>query len=85
MRWKKHSAEEIVAKLGRVQNATLNGASLSDAIAAIGVSEATYFRWRSQYSALDTNQVSLIKRLERENARLRRALEEFEVEQRARA
>lgn len=80
MRWKKHSAEEIVLKLGQVRSATTNGAPLAAAIAACGVSEATYFRWRAQYDALDSSQVSLVKRLEQENARLRRALQEFEIE-----
>lgn len=54
------------------------GAALSDAIAAVGVSEATYFRWRSQYGALSADQLQMIKRLERENARLRRAVAEYE-------
>jgi putative transposase len=80
MHWKKHSAEEIVAKLGQVRLGTLNGSPLSEAIRAVGISEATYFRWRAQYGALEPSQVALIKRLEQENARLRRVLADFEGE-----
>lgn len=78
MHWKKHSPEEIVAKLECARAAVRAGAALSDAIAAVGVSEATYFRWRSQYGALSAEQLQMIKRLERENARLRRAVAEYE-------
>jgi hypothetical protein len=78
MKWKKHSPEQIVEKLARVRAAVGDGALLADAVQAIGVSEATYFRWRVLYGTLSLNQLHFIKRLELENARLRRALEDLE-------
>lgn len=81
MRWKKHSAEEIVGKLDQVRASTGAGTALSQAIKAVGVSEATYFRWRAQYGSLDSSQVSEMKRLEIENSRLRRAFRELELDQ----
>jgi putative transposase len=78
MRWKWHSPDEIVQKLASVRQRTERGASLADAIREAGVSEATFFRWRAQYGSLDLEQVKQIKQLELENARLRRALQEFE-------
>lgn len=78
MRWKKHSAEEITAKLAGIREAAGLGVSVSAAIKAAGISEATYFRWRAHFGNLDASQVSVIKRLKLENARLRSALDEFE-------
>ncbi len=79
MKWKKHTPEDIVGKLARVRAAVGSGAALSEAIGAVGISEATYFRWRSQYGALSAEQLQVLKRLELENARLRRALDEFDI------
>jgi putative transposase len=79
MKWKKHSPEEIVGKLARVRAAVEHGTPLADAISVAGISEATYFRWRAQYGNLNAEQLQVLKRLELENARLRRALEELEV------
>jgi putative transposase len=78
MRWKKHSPEQIVAKLEGVRAALQAGVARADAIAAAGISTATYFRWRAQYGALNADQLQSLKRLELENARLRRALAYFE-------
>ena len=78
MRWKKHSPEEIVAKLSSIQRDIDNGLRLQEAIDAAEVSQATYFRWRAQYGALSVEQLQLIKQLQTENARLRRALAEIE-------
>lgn len=80
MAWKKHSAEEIVATLDRVRVSMNAGAPLVRAIAAAGVSKATYFRWRAQYQDLDSSQVSELKQIEMKNARLRRALRELEFD-----
>ena len=74
MRWKKHSPEQIVAKLTRVRDAMGEGMPLPEAVRAAGISEATYFRWRAHYGELRSDQLQFIKSLELENARLRRIL-----------
>ena len=78
MQWKKHTPEQIVAKITRVRAATESGVPLADAIKAAAISEATYFRWRAQYGSLNVVQLQTLKRLEIENARLRKALDELE-------
>lgn len=77
MRWKKHSPEEIVSKLSGVRGAVRSGQAMSAAIREHGISEATYFRWRALYGDIDVKQLTHIKQLEIENARLRRALIEI--------
>jgi transposase-like protein len=78
MKWKKHSPEEIVDKLARVRAAARSGVQMTEAIKAVGISEATYFRWRAQYGNLGIGQLEQLKRLELENARLRKALDELD-------
>ena len=78
MKWKKHSPEEIVGKLARVRAAAESGVQMAEAIKAAGISEATYFRWRAQYGSLRVAQLEQLKRLELENARLRKALDELD-------
>ena len=47
---------------------------MADAVRSIGVTEATYYRWRSDYGGLKLDQVRRLKVLEQENGRLRKAV-----------
>lgn len=73
-------AEEIVAKPRQVDVLLSQGKSAAEAVRAIGVTEATYYRWRREYGGLKTDQVRRLKELEAENARLRRAVSDLTVE-----
>ncbi len=78
MRWKKHSSDEIVTILAKMKAWMTEGLDIRDACRKAEISQATYFRWRSRYGRLDADQLGVIKRLQAENARLRRALSELE-------
>ena len=69
---KRHTAEEIVAKLRQVDVLMAQGKPVADAVRAIAVTEVTYYRWRNEYGGLEGDQVKRLKELEAENARLRR-------------
>ena len=71
---KRHTAEEIVAKLRQVDVLMAQGRAVADAVRAIGVTEVTYYRWRNEYGGLKGDQVKRLKELETENSRLRRAV-----------
>ena len=77
---KRHTAEEIVAKLRQVDVLTAQGRTVAEAIRQIGVTEVTYYRWRSEYGGLKSDQVKRLKDLEMENARLRRAVSDLTLE-----
>jgi putative transposase len=77
---KRHSAEEIVSKLRQVDVLTAQGRTVAEAIRQIGVTEVTYYRWRSEYGGLKSDQVKRLKELETENARLRRAVSDLTLE-----
>jgi transposase-like protein len=44
------------------------------------VSEATFYRWRAEYGGLKVDQARRLKELERENARLKRAVAELTLD-----
>jgi putative transposase len=46
------SPDEIVAKLHHVDILKSEGQPVSEAVRAIGMSEATYYRWRAEYGGL---------------------------------
>jgi putative transposase len=77
---KRHTAEEIVAKLRQVDVLTGQGQPVSEAIRTIGVTEVTYYRWRSEYGGLKGDQVKRLKELETENTRLRRAVSDLTLD-----
>ena len=77
---KRHKAEEIVAKLRQVDVLTAQGRPVAEAIRSIGVTEVTYYRWRSEYGGLKGDQVKRLKELEAENTRLRRAVSDLTLE-----
>jgi len=77
---KRHTAEEIVAKLRQVDVLMAQGRLVADAVRAIGVTEVTYYRWRNEYGGLKGDQVKRLKELETENARLRRAVSELTLD-----
>lgn len=77
---KRHSAEEIVTKLRQVDVLSSQGRSIAEAIRSIGVTEVTYYRWRSEYGGLKGDQVKRLKELETENARLRRAVSDLTLD-----
>jgi transposase-like protein len=77
---KRHTAEEIVSKLRQVDVLIAQGRTVAEAIRQIGVTEVTYYRWRNEYGGLKSDQVKRLKELERENARLRRAVSDLTLE-----
>ena len=48
---------------------TALGRSVAEAIVSIGVTEVTYYRWRSEYGGPKGDQVKRLKELEAENTR----------------
>ena len=77
---KRYKPEEIVAKLRQVDVLVSQGQSVVDAVRSIGVTDVTYYRWRSEFGGLKTDQVKRMKDLEAENARLRRAVSDLTLD-----
>lgn len=77
---KRYTPEEIVAKLRQVEVLTAQGRPVVEAIRSIGVTEVTFYRWRTEYGGLKGDQVKRLKELEAENARLRRAVSDLTLD-----
>jgi transposase-like protein len=77
---KHHKPEEIVAQLRQVEVLTAQGKAVAEAVRAIGITEPTYYRWRSEYGGLKLDQVKRLKLLEQENGRLRKAVADLTLE-----
>ena len=77
---KRPKPEEIITKLRQVEVLMGQGMSRLDAISQIGVVEQTYHRWRRQYGAMSVDQLKELKRLQKENEQLRRAVPDLTLD-----
>ena len=77
---KHHKPEEIVAKLRQVDVLVGQGMDRIDAIREIRITEQTYYRWRKKYGGMGTDQLRELKRLQKENERLRRAVSDLTLD-----
>ena len=74
---KRAKPEEIIAKLREIEVRLSQGESVGKAVKSIGVTEQTYYRWRKEYGGLQINQAKRLKDMEKENARLRKAISDL--------
>lgn len=74
---KKHSVEEIVAKLAEIERLTEEeGMSIGLAAKTLGITEQTYYRWKARYGSMPGDEAKRLHELEQENARLKRRVSE---------
>lgn len=72
MKRTRHTPEQIVTKLREADAMLAAGKAVAQVVQALGVSEATFNRWRSQYGGMKADEARRLKELEVENARLKR-------------
>ena len=77
---KRYRPEEIIAKLRQADVLLGEDKKLPEVVKALGVHEVTYYRWRKEYGGLQVSQAKRLKDLERENARLRRAVSDLTLD-----
>ena len=77
---KGHSPEQLLNKLGQVGVAVAGGKSVGRAVREIGVTDHTCYRWRREYGGLNLNQARRLKKLEQENARLKRTIADLALD-----
>lgn len=69
---KKHEPDQIAAKLRDADVMLNSGKDLTVVLQRLGVSKATYHRWREQYGGMKPDEAKRLKELELENSRLER-------------
>ena len=72
--------EEIVMKLRQVEVLCGQGMPRADAIRQVQITEQTFYRWRKQYGGMGTDQLKELKRLQKENERLRKAVSDLTLD-----
>jgi transposase-like protein len=73
---KRHTPEQIIAKLREAEIALAKGQTTSQICRQLGVIEHTYYRWRKEYGGLRVDQAKRLKELEKENAKLKKLVGE---------
>ena len=69
---KRHTAEQIIAKLREAEVALAKGQPLALVVRKLEIAEQTYYRWRKEYGGLRVDQAKRLKELEKENGRLKK-------------
>jgi transposase-like protein len=73
---KRYSVEQIVAKLREAERLQGQGMTIPQVCKKLGVSDQTFYRWRTKYGAMKEDEAIRLKQLEQENARLKRIVAE---------
>ena len=80
MKRTRHTPEQIIQKLREAEAMLAAGKTVAQVVQALGVSEPTFNRWRSQYGGMKAEEAKRLKELELENARLKRAVADLTLD-----
>ena len=80
MKKKGYSSEEIIRKLRQAEVMIHEGKTVTELCRELGVSDATYYKWRKEYGGMKMDQAKRLKDLERENGRLRRVVADLTLD-----
>lgn len=77
---KKRYTEEQISKILKENE---SGVSVQDICRSYGISQNTFYRWRSKYGGMELSDIKKMKSLEDENAKLKKLLAEQMLENQA--
>ena len=77
---KRFTPKEIINKLRHADVLLGQGKTVVEIIKALGITEATYYRWRQEYGGMSTAQAKRLKELERENGQLRKVVADLTLD-----
>jgi putative transposase len=77
---KRYKPEQIINLLREAEVALSGGQTVGQICRSLGISEQSYYRWRSEYGGMKLEQVKRLKDLEKENVRLKRAVAELTLD-----
>lgn len=69
---KRFSTEQIVGMLRQADVDLGKGQKVPEVCRQLGISEQTYYRWRTKYGGMDPQMAKQMQELQKENARLKR-------------
>jgi putative transposase len=77
---KRYTPEQIIGMLREAEVRLGQGEKIGLICKSLGVSEQSYYRWRREYGGLKVDQAKRLKDLEKENARLRKAISDLTLD-----
>ena len=77
---KRYSDEDILKLLREIELKLAEGSDVQTACRAVGVSDASYYNWRRRFGGRARSQLSELRGLEKENARLKKIVAELELD-----
>ena len=77
---KRHSDEDVLKLLREIELKLTAGDDVASACRSVGISDATYYNWRRRFGSMGRSQLSEMKSLEKENARLKKIVAELELD-----
>ena len=80
MKRTRHTPEQIVRKLRDAEADLAVGRPIAEICQTLGVSEATFHRWRNQYGGMKADEMKRLKALEQENRRLKEIVADLELD-----
>ena len=76
MRKSRYSQEQIIRVLRQVES----GQKVKDVIREHGISEQTYYRWKSKYGGMSVSEAKRLKHLESENRQLKKLVADLSLD-----
>jgi putative transposase len=80
MKGRKHTPEQIIARLREAEAELNGGATIGQVCQKLSISEQTFHRWRNQYGGMKASAAKRLKELEEENRRLKHAVAELTLD-----
>ena len=77
---KRHSDEDILKLLREIEVKLSTGSDVASACRGVGISDATYYSRRKRVGGMGKSQLSELRSLEKENARLKKIVAELELD-----
>ena len=77
---KRHSDEDVLKLLREIELKLTAGSDVGSACRSVGISDASYYNWRKRFGGMGRSQLSEMKSLEKENARLKKIVAELELD-----
>ncbi len=76
MKQKRYTEEQII----RILKEHEAGAKVQDLVREHGMSEQSFYRWKSKYGGMEVSEAKRLKDLEAENTKLKKLLAEAELD-----